>query len=45
MLGHKELSKVISLVGEMTKDEVRRKASSLGLRTAGKPYSQDVCFI
>lgn len=45
MLGQKELSKVIFPVGEMTKDEVRRKASSLGLRTAGKPDSQDVCFI
>ncbi len=29
----------------MTKDEVRANARRLGLRTAGKPDSQDVCFI
>ena len=32
-------------VGEMTKDAVRAHARRLGLRTAGKPDSQDVCFI
>jgi tRNA-specific 2-thiouridylase len=32
-------------VGEMTKDEVRVHAHRLGLRTADKPDSQDVCFI
>jgi tRNA-specific 2-thiouridylase len=32
-------------VGEMTKDEVRSVAASLGLRTARKPDSQDVCFV
>jgi len=32
-------------IGGMTKDEVRERASALGLRTAGKPDSQDVCFI
>ena len=31
--------------GELTKDEVRANARRLGLRTAGKPDSQDVCFI
>src|SRR3546814_20206222 len=29
----------------MTKDEVRAHAVRLGLRTASKPDSQDVCFI
>ena len=29
----------------MTKDEVRSRAAELGLRTADKPDSQDVCFI
>ncbi len=29
----------------MTKAEVRRRAAALGLRTAAKPDSQDVCFI
>ena len=32
-------------VGDLTKDEVRHRAAALGLRTAGKPDSQDVCFI
>ena len=32
-------------IGHMTKDEVRSHAARLGLRTAGKPDSQDVCFI
>jgi tRNA-specific 2-thiouridylase len=45
MLGQDELSRVLFPVGEMTKDEVRSHARRLGLRTAGKPDSQDVCFI
>ncbi len=32
-------------VGEFTKDEVRAKARSLGLATADKPESQEICFI
>lgn len=32
-------------LGELTKDEVRRIARSLGLATAEKPDSQDVCFV
>ena len=32
-------------VGELTKHEVRQRANALGLRTAAKPDSQDVCFI
>ena len=32
-------------VGDMTKDEVRAEAARLGLRTATKPDSQDVCFV
>jgi tRNA-specific 2-thiouridylase len=32
-------------IGHLTKDEVRRRARDLGLRTAGKADSQDVCFI
>lgn len=40
-----ELSRVMFPIGEMTKDEVRRRGTELGLRTADKPESQDVCFI
>jgi tRNA-specific 2-thiouridylase len=45
MLGQAALARVVFPVGEMTKDEVRGHARRLGLRTAGKPDSQDVCFI
>ena len=29
----------------MTKTEVRRRAAEMGLRTAAKPDSQDICFV
>ena len=45
MLGQAELGRVLFPVGEMTKSDVRAHAVRLGLRTAGKPDSQDVCFI
>ena len=45
MLTAEQLSSILLPVGEMTKDEVRRLATDLGLETAGKPESQDTCFI
>ncbi len=39
------LSRLMFPVGTMTKAEVRAVAAGLGLRTASKPESQDVCFI
>ena len=45
MLGPEQLGALRLPVGELTKDEVRRRAAALGLRTAAKPDSQDVCFI
>jgi tRNA-specific 2-thiouridylase len=45
MLGQEALARVVFPVGELTKDAVRAEARRLGLRTAGKPDSQDVCFI
>ncbi|MDP6239510.1 MAG: tRNA 2-thiouridine(34) synthase MnmA [Acidimicrobiales bacterium] len=45
MLGQDQLSGLELPIGDLTKDEVRQRATSLGLRTAGKPDSQDVCFI
>jgi len=39
------LDRVSFPVGGMPKDEVRAHAARLGLRTATKPDSQDVCFI
>jgi tRNA-specific 2-thiouridylase len=40
-----DLDRVLFPVGTMTKDRVREIAATLGLRTATKPDSQDVCFI
>ncbi len=45
MLGQDELARIRFPVGEMTKAEVRGLADALGLRTAGKPDSQDLCFV
>ncbi len=39
------LARLILPVGAMTKADVRAVAVDLGLRTASKPESQDVCFI
>jgi tRNA-specific 2-thiouridylase len=45
MLGQRDLASTLFPIGEITKDEVRRIAARLGLRTATKPDSQDVCFV
>lgn len=45
MLTQRELARVRFPVGEMTKAEVRQMAGDLGLRTADKPESMDICFV
>ncbi len=45
VLGQAELARCLFPVGHLTKAEVRAHAASLGLVTADKPDSQDVCFI
>ena len=45
VLGQDELARCLFPVGELTKAEVRDTARRLGLRTADKPDSQDVCFV
>ena len=40
-----DLDRILLPVGDLTKTEVRAEAARLGLRTATKPDSQDVCFI
>lgn len=45
MLPQRELRRTMFPVGHLTKAQVRGRASELGLRTAEKPDSQDVCFI
>jgi len=45
MLGQRELAKVRFPVGDLEKAETREFARALGLRTASKPDSQDICFV
>jgi tRNA-uridine 2-sulfurtransferase len=45
VLGQAQLARTLLPVGDLTKDQVRAEADRLGLRTAAKPDSQDVCFI
>jgi tRNA-specific 2-thiouridylase len=45
MLGQRALARTLFPVGDLTKADVRAHAARLGLRTASKPESMDVCFI
>lgn len=45
MLGQRELDRTLLPIGEITKAEVREHAARLGLRTATKAESMDVCFV
>jgi tRNA-specific 2-thiouridylase len=45
MLRAEQLERLVLPIGAMTKAEVRDRAEALGLRTAHKRESQDVCFI
>ena len=45
MLAEPQLARLLLPVGEMTKAQVRAEAAALGLRTADKPESMEVCFI
>jgi len=45
MLGQAELAHLLFPLGEMTKVEVRRETGRRGLPTAGRPESQEICFI
>ena len=45
MLGQRQLARTLLPVGAMTKPAVRQRAAAMGLRTATKADSQDVCFI
>jgi len=45
MLTQRELARARFPVGELTKSDVRAHARRLGLRTATKPESMDVCFV
>ena len=45
MIDQAQLARTQFPVGHLTKAQVRERATELGLRTADKPDSQDVCFI
>lgn len=45
MLTQEELAHTRFPVGEIEKTETRRIAAELGLRTAAKPDSQEICFV
>jgi len=45
MLDAARLRRILFPIGSMTKDEVRARAAALGLRTATKTDSQEVCFL
>jgi tRNA-specific 2-thiouridylase len=44
-LGQAELARTIFPLGAMTKTQVRARARELGLATADKPESQEICFV
>ena len=44
-LTQSQLAHTLMPVGEYTKEEIRAIASRIGLRTANKPDSQEICFI
>ena len=45
MLSQEELAHTRFPIGEMDKTETRSVAAELGLRTAAKPDSQEICFV
>lgn len=45
MLTQNELARVRFPVGDLAKSQVREMAAALGLRTANKPESMDICFV
>jgi tRNA-specific 2-thiouridylase len=45
MLDAERLRRIRFPVGDLTKDDVRARAAALGLRTAAKADSQEVCFL
>lgn len=45
MLGQEQLSRIKLPIGEMTKADVWAEAAALGLRTAGKAESMEICFV
>jgi tRNA-specific 2-thiouridylase len=45
MLGQRELAHALFPLGELTKEQVRALARELGLASADRPESQEICFV
>jgi tRNA-specific 2-thiouridylase len=45
VMSQERLSRALFPLGELTKDAVRQVAWDLGLHVAGKPESQEICFV
>lgn len=45
VMSQDRLARAMFPLGELTKEETRRIAQELGLHVAGKPESQDICFV
>jgi len=45
MLGQTDLARLLFPLGGLTKPQVRAMASDMGLATAERPESQDICFV
>ncbi len=43
-LSQEQLARALFPLGEWTKEDVRKKAAELGLKTRDKPDSQEICF-
>jgi tRNA-specific 2-thiouridylase len=41
----KQISRTLMPIGDLTKEEVRKKAQAFGLPVAERPESQEICFI
>ncbi|MGD8536456.1 MAG: tRNA 2-thiouridine(34) synthase MnmA [Candidatus Aminicenantes bacterium] len=44
-LTQKQLSRTLMPIGDLTKEEVRKKAQASGLPVAERPESQEICFV
>jgi len=45
LLGQEQLKRTLLPLGEFSKPDIRRLANDLGLKTADRPDSQDLCFL
>ena len=44
-LSQRQIKNLVFPLGQMLKSEIKERAASLGIESAGKPESQDICFL